>query len=84
MLEVANQAEHGLAPSVFTKNLIAAHRFGDALQSGIVNINAASCFWELHIPFGGASGKSSGIGRLGGMNTLREMTDVKTVIFDLN
>ncbi|NKB53354.1 MAG: aldehyde dehydrogenase family protein [Rhizobiaceae bacterium] len=84
MLEVANAAEHGLAASVFTENLKAAHRFGDALQTGIVNINAASCYWELHIPFGGASGKNSGIGRLGGSNTLREMTDVKTVIFDLN
>lgn len=84
MLEIANASEHGLAASVFTENLKAAHRFGEELQTGIVNINAASCYWELHIPFGGASGKSSGIGRLGGTNTLREMTDVKTVIFDLN
>ena len=83
LLEVANAADHGLAASVFTQNLAAAHNFSAALQSGIVNVNAASCYWELHIPFGGVAGKSSGIGRLGGPNTLREMTDVKTVIFDL-
>ncbi len=84
MLQVANAAKHGLAASVFTKDLKKAHTFGDELRTGIVNINAPSCYWELHIPFGGASGKNSGIGRIGGSNTLREMTDVKTVIIDLN
>jgi succinate-semialdehyde dehydrogenase/glutarate-semialdehyde dehydrogenase len=83
-LAVANAAHHGLAASVFTRDLKTAHTLGDRLRTGIVNINAPSCFWELHIPFGGAAGKRSGIGRLGGVNTLREMTDVKTVIFDLN
>ena len=84
LLETANAASHGLAASVFTKDLSRAFRFGEALQAGLVNVNSPTCYWELHIPFGGAAGKNSGLGRLGGKHTLREVTEVKTITFDIS
>jgi acyl-CoA reductase-like NAD-dependent aldehyde dehydrogenase len=83
LLDTANASSHGLAASVFTRDLSKAFTFGEKLRTGLVNINSASCYWELHLPFGGASGKSSGLGRLGGKHTLREVTDVKTITFDI-
>ncbi|WP_432283960.1 aldehyde dehydrogenase family protein [Aminobacter sp. BA135] len=84
LLDTANASSHGLAASVFTRDLSRAFSFGEKLRSGLVNINSASCYWELHLPFGGASGKASGLGRLGGKHTLREVTDVKTITFDIS
>lgn len=83
LLDTANASSHGLAASVFTRDLSRAFSFGEKLRVGLVNINSASCYWELHLPFGGASGKASGLGRLGGKHTLREVTDVKTITFDI-
>lgn len=34
--------------------------------------------WELHIPFGGVSGKDSGVGRVGGRYSLEAMSDLET------
>jgi succinate-semialdehyde dehydrogenase/glutarate-semialdehyde dehydrogenase len=48
-----------------------------------VNINESTSYWEIHIPFGGGSGTGSGVGRLGGMHTLRAMTDLKTISLDI-
>lgn len=84
MIRVANAGSHGLAASVFTKDLAKAFRFSEAIQAGLVNVNSPSCYWELHIPFGGASGKNSGLGRIGGKHTLREVTEIKTITFDIN
>lgn len=83
LLDTANASSHGLAAGVFTRDLSKAFAFGEKLRMGLVNINSPSCYWELHLPFGGASGKSSGLGRLGGKHTLREVTDVKTITFDV-
>lgn len=83
MLRIANEARQGLATSVFTRDLSKAFRFGEALQAGLVNINSATCYWELHIPFGGAAGKDSGLGRLGGRHMLDQVTQVKTITFDI-
>ena len=83
-LQLADQGDLGLVSSVWTKQMGRAFRCAEAIKTGIVNINEASTYWELHIPFGGASGKRSGIGRLGGKYTLMEMTDLKTISFDIS
>lgn len=77
-LAVAAANRYGLVASVFTRDMDRAFRFIDELQAGIVNINDTSNYWELHIPFGGASGKDSGVGRLGGRHTLMAMSDLRT------
>lgn len=84
LLSVANATSHGLAASVFTRDLSKAFAFGEKLNAGLVNVNSPTSYWELHLPFGGAAGKKSGIGRLGGKHSLREVTEIKTITFDIS
>ncbi len=83
ILEIAIRNTLGLVSSVFTRDFRCAYFFAECLHTGIVNINYTSNYWELHIPFGGMSGKNSGIGRIGGRHTLMAMTDLKTVCIDI-
>jgi acyl-CoA reductase-like NAD-dependent aldehyde dehydrogenase len=55
----------------------------DAIAKGAVMVNEFTDYWELHIPFGGASGKRSGVGRIGGRRAIEEMTDLKTLVFEV-
>jgi acyl-CoA reductase-like NAD-dependent aldehyde dehydrogenase len=82
-LRIADDSEFGLVSAVFTKDLKRAFRFAEALRTGLVVVNDFTDYWELHIPFGGASGKRSGIGRIGGKHALMAMTDLKTIVFDV-
>lgn len=82
-LAVADDNRYGLVASVFTADIDRAFRFIDALPTGIVNVNDTSNYWELHIPFGGISGKDSGLGRIGGRHTLMAMSDIKTATISL-
>jgi succinate-semialdehyde dehydrogenase/glutarate-semialdehyde dehydrogenase len=78
-LELALDPEYGLSVGIFTENMSRALRFGEAIPAGIVNVNAGSTYWEIHLPFGGGSGTKSGIGRLGGKLTLEAMTEIKMI-----
>lgn len=82
-LAIADQSAYGLVASVWTGDLARATRLAESLHAGIVNVNEHSAYWEVHVPFGGASGTSSGVGRLGGRHTLEAMSDVKTITYDL-
>jgi len=75
--------DQGLVASVWTKSMTTGIRAGEDLRAGIVNVNENTCYWELHLPFGGATGKRSGMGRLGGKQTLLEMTEIKTITLNL-
>ncbi|MCG8479679.1 MAG: aldehyde dehydrogenase family protein [Spirochaetales bacterium] len=83
-LEIAAQSNYGLLASVFTQSAKSAFFFTERLRSGIVTINEHSNYWELHIPFGGASGTKSGLGRVGGKHALLAMSDIKTMIWDIS
>ena len=82
-LEIANMDAWGLVKSVFTRDMKYAMYFAERLKSGIVNVNDNNCYWELHLPFGGASGKQSGIGRVGGKQAMLSMCDIKTITLDI-
>jgi succinate-semialdehyde dehydrogenase/glutarate-semialdehyde dehydrogenase len=82
-LALANDNDLGLICSVYTKNLKAAFHFGERLRTGIVNINETPDYWETPVPYGGVAGRQSGIGRLGGMHTIKEMMDQRGMIIDL-
>jgi succinate-semialdehyde dehydrogenase/glutarate-semialdehyde dehydrogenase len=81
-LRMANDSPYGLLGAVYTKDIARALRFAERLETGWVNINESSNYWEAHIPFGGRAGKDSGIGRVGGHFALEQMTDLKTVIIN--
>jgi acyl-CoA reductase-like NAD-dependent aldehyde dehydrogenase len=80
---IANSAPSGLVAALLTHDLGRAFRIAERLQAGIVNINESTAYWQLHTPFGGYSGKASGVGRLGGKYTLLEMSQIKTLVLDV-
>jgi succinate-semialdehyde dehydrogenase/glutarate-semialdehyde dehydrogenase len=82
-LRLANDNDLGLICSVYTRNLKAAFHFGERLRAGIVNINETPDYWETPVPYGGVAGRQSGLGRLGGMHTIKEMMDQRGMIIDL-
>ena len=82
-LAMANDSPYGLLGAVYTKDLSRALRFADGLEMGWVNINESSNYWEAHLPFGGRAGKRSGIGRVGGRFALEQMTDLKTIVIEV-
>ena len=82
-LAIANDSPYGLLGSVYTRDIDRALRFAQRMETGWVNVNESSNYWEAHIPFGGRAGKDSGIGRVGGHRAIEQMTDLKTIIVDV-
>ncbi|HBY92879.1 MAG: aldehyde dehydrogenase family protein [Ardenticatenaceae bacterium] len=80
---LANKNSGGLISGVFTQSLARGTYYAEKLQTGIVNVNEVCASWQPHTPFGGYSGKKSGIGRLGGVYTILGMTQIKTMVFDV-
>lgn len=78
-LSIALDTDYGLSVGIFTRDVARGIEIAKAIPAGIVNINAGSTYWEIHLPFGGGSGTRSGIGRLGGMHTLEAMTELKMI-----
>jgi aminomuconate-semialdehyde/2-hydroxymuconate-6-semialdehyde dehydrogenase len=77
----ANGTKYGLAATLFTQDLVRAHRVAARLQSGIVWVNC----WllrDLRTPFGGM--KQSGMGREGGFEALKFFTEEKNVCIKLH
>ncbi len=73
---LANDSRYGLSATVWTENIGCGHRMAERIDSGVVWIN---CWMirDLRTPFGGM--KSSGLGREGGMESLRFFTEPKNV-----
>jgi acyl-CoA reductase-like NAD-dependent aldehyde dehydrogenase len=83
-LAAMERSTYGLAAAVFTGDLERGLRFAEAAPTGNVNVNLGSTWTEPQLPFGGGSGKSSGIGRSQGRYPLTDtFTELKTVILQL-
>ena len=76
----ANDTEYGLAASIWTNNLSAAHRLAAKIKSGTVWVNCHN-FNDVTMPFGGF--KQSGWGRDLGEQALHLYTETKTVAIRL-
>ncbi|WP_027161994.1 aldehyde dehydrogenase [Mesorhizobium sp. WSM1293] len=75
-LALANDTPFGLASGVFTSNLARAHRMARDIRAGVVWVNTYRVVSPL-VPFGGYG--LSGLGREGGLDTIRDYTRSKSV-----
>jgi betaine-aldehyde dehydrogenase len=80
MLSEVNQVEYGLTCSIWTNDLVAAHRTAAAVEAGYVWINEVSKHF-LGAPFGGY--KQSGIGREECIEELLRFTREKNIHVNL-
>ena len=76
----ANHGDFGLAASVWTKDLSAAHKMARLIRAGTVWVNCHNVF-DAALPFGGY--KQSGWGREMGAEVLNNYTEVKAVTIAL-
>jgi acyl-CoA reductase-like NAD-dependent aldehyde dehydrogenase len=83
LLRIANHDKLGLQGAVFTRDMAAAFHFIENMAVGQVIVNDSTCFWDINMPFGGAGGRGTGWGRIGGKWTLLGMTDVRTGVINL-
>jgi acyl-CoA reductase-like NAD-dependent aldehyde dehydrogenase len=83
LLRICNADQLGLQAAVFTNNLTKAYRFVEEIETGQVVVNDSNGFWDINMPFGGAGGKKTGWGRIGGKHTLLDMSDLRTGVITL-
>ena len=79
-IALANDTPYGLATTVWTTDLLTAHRMAAEIKVGLCWINS----WflrDLRTAFGGS--KASGIGREGGVHSLEFYTDLRNVMIKL-
>lgn len=81
VIREANDSEFGLQAGLFTRDLATAFYVARRLRFGGVMVNDASRYRAPNQPYGGV--KDSGIGREGPKYAIRELTDFKTVVFNL-
>ncbi|MGG1218846.1 5-carboxymethyl-2-hydroxymuconate semialdehyde dehydrogenase [Priestia endophytica] len=77
VISLANDTRYGLAGYVWTNDIKRAHRVAQAVEAGMLWINAQNVR-DLRIPFGGT--KDSGIGREGGHYAIFEFYTEPKVI----
>ncbi len=80
-IQRSNAVEFGLQAAVFTSSLASAFRAVEGLEAGAVIVNDSTDYRMDAMPFGGI--KNSGLGREGIRFALQEMTEPKTVCFNL-
>jgi succinate-semialdehyde dehydrogenase/glutarate-semialdehyde dehydrogenase len=73
-VQLANDTEFGLAAYFYSRDIARAWRVGEALDYGMVGINAGVISNEV-APFGGV--KQSGLGREGSSHGIEEYLEIK-------
>ena len=80
-LDVVNASDYGLSAAVYTRDVSAALRAVDALDTGIVYVNAPTIGAEISLPFGGTKATGNGF-REAGTRGLEQFSETKTVYVD--
>ena len=75
---MANDVPHGLVAGVYTRDLTAALAAADALEAGLVKVNAPTTGVDFYLPFGGEKASSVG-GREQGKAAQDFFTSIHTV-----
>lgn len=78
---ILNGTAYGLSSSIYTRDLVRAHKAIDLAETGIVYINAPTIGAECHLPFGGMKNTGNGH-REGGWTAYEIFTEIKTVYVD--
>jgi succinate-semialdehyde dehydrogenase/glutarate-semialdehyde dehydrogenase len=73
-VDAANNTEFGLASYFYSRDVGRIFRVSEALEYGMVGINAGIIATE-HVPFGGV--KQSGLGREGSRHGMEEYLEMK-------
>ncbi|MCG8336469.1 MAG: aldehyde dehydrogenase family protein, partial [Proteobacteria bacterium] len=81
-IEMVNDSKFGLQAGVFTSDINAAFKAIDGLEVGGVMVNDVPTFRVDQMPYGGV--KLSGMGREGAKFAIEEMTELRTVMINLN
>src|ERR671935_2520257 len=81
-IELANSTRYGLQAGIFTGSLNAALTAAQRLEFGGVTVNEAPTFRADQMPYGGV--KDSGNTREGPHYAVRELTEERLVVIDLN
>jgi acyl-CoA reductase-like NAD-dependent aldehyde dehydrogenase len=83
IVRAANAGDLGLSAAVFGRHMDETLSVAGRLKVGQVVINDTSNYWELHMPFGGAPGRRSGSGRLGGRHAAEAVTEIQSIAINL-
>lgn len=73
-IDAANNTEFGLASYFYSRDVGRIFRVGEALEYGLVGVNAGLIATE-HVPFGGM--KQSGLGREGSHHSMDDYVEIK-------
>lgn len=80
-LAVVNGVEYGLSAAIYTRDVNAALRAVDRVDTGIVYVNAPTIGAEIPLPFGGTKHTGNGF-REAGTRGIEQFSQVKTVYVD--
>ena len=80
-LERANATRYGLQAGIFTRDVQTALRAAQSLDFGGITVNEAPTFRTDQMPYGGV--KASGNTREGPAYAVRELTETRLVVIDL-
>jgi acyl-CoA reductase-like NAD-dependent aldehyde dehydrogenase len=80
-VDVVNGVEYGLSAAVYSRDLATALSLVDAIDTGIVYVNAPSIGAEIQLPFGGTKHTGNGF-REAGRRGIEQFSEVKSVYVD--
>ncbi len=79
-MTIANDTAYGLSASICTSDMKLAQKFTEQIEAGLVHVNSMTSGAEVHVPFGGMKGSSSGFREMGGSG-IDFYTNLKTVYY---